>query len=120
MLFEEKLGIAHSELKRGGVSNFSSNPPGYKLLRKMGIKIPPPQYCRVFPTIILWTLYLGPIWFVLSKLIVTPVEPKGLIYDFGVAFLVGLVTGIGTSLRNKYLFKKLKLTPWKDLNRDDL
>ncbi len=44
MSYHSKLIAAHEELEQAGIWKSNFNPPLFRLLRKLGVKYPPPYY----------------------------------------------------------------------------
>ncbi|WP_133502010.1 DUF6404 family protein [Marinomonas balearica] len=56
--FEVRLQMAHDELEKRGVWRSNYNPPIYSLLRRLGIKLPPPYFLSFHANVIVNFVYM--------------------------------------------------------------
>ncbi|SKA71798.1 DUF6404 family protein [Enterovibrio nigricans] len=62
MSFEQHLDKAHKVLIKNGFLASSINPIIYRLARKLGMKVPPPQFATFSTNILLGTIWFGSLW----------------------------------------------------------
>ncbi|EOD54924.1 DUF6404 family protein [Aeromonas molluscorum] len=114
MLFEHRLFAAHKELASKGVQELNYNPPLFRLLRRLGLRLKPPHHERFLVNILALGLPTGAIWGVLMWFF-------GWQHEVSPAFALrqSLLFGIGLGLLMAtwlwFRRKQLKLTPWDAL-----
>jgi len=111
MTFETQLAAAHRELADKGVQELNYNPPLFRLLRRLGLRLRPPHHERFLVNLLAFGLPTGAIWGVLMWCFgwhdeVSPSFALRQSALFGIGF--GLLMGIIVWMRRK----QLKLTPW--------
>ncbi|MDM5075507.1 DUF6404 family protein [Aeromonas media] len=114
MTFETRLAAAHRELTDKGMQELNYNPPLFRLLRRLGLRLRPPHYERFLVHLLAFGLPTGAIWGVLMWYFdwqdeVNPTFALRQSALFGIGF--GLLMGIIVWMRRK----QLKLTPWDAL-----
>ncbi|WP_324018072.1 DUF6404 family protein [Aeromonas caviae] len=114
MPFEHRLFAAHKELASKGVQELNYNPPLFRLLRRLGLRLRPPHHERFMVNLIVLGLPVGIIWGLLMWFFGWEHE-----VSLGFALRQSLLFGIGLGLlMGTWLWfrrKQLKLTPWDAL-----
>ncbi len=64
MTFEEKRQRALAMLEERGVPGWTASPPPYRLLWRIGVRIPPPHFAALAANAAVLTAMVLPIWFV--------------------------------------------------------
>ncbi|MFM4963930.1 DUF6404 family protein [Aeromonas bivalvium] len=114
MNFEERLAAAHQELESKGVWHANYNPPLFRLLRRLGLRLRPPHHERFLINVLAMGIPTGAIWGVLMWCLgwqdeVSPAFALRQSALFGIGF--GLLMATWLWFRRK----QLKLTPWDAL-----
>lgn len=114
MPFEHRLFAAHKELASKGVQELNYNPPLFRLLRRLGLRLRPPHHERFMVNMLALGIPTGAIWGVLMWYLgwqdeVSPTFALRQSALFGIGF--GLLMGTWFWFRRK----QLKLTPWDAL-----
>ena len=109
MTFNNKLCKAHETLETLGIERY--NPILHRLLRKMGVRIPPPHYCGGWLNFLLnamaFTAIFGLInWF----------NPRSTSTSLSIVILLtGIMFGLFTAAYIQKDKNDLGLNQWKDL-----
>ena len=111
MDYESKVKLAHSETSQKGVWESNFNPPIFKLMRKIGLQLPPPYYQSIQLNFIISFAFFTPVFGVISGLI----SGQSISIAIKTAVLAGLMFSVTMSVFYYIRQKQLKLTKWHDL-----
>ena len=118
MSFDLKRTQALEIMARTGVWRSSYEPPAFRTLWRMGIRIPPPHFIPFFPGALGMGLSFAVSWGILMWLLVwshTDFELQGVFIASGLA---GLLFGVFMALYYAYGRYKYKLPKWNSLGDD--
>lgn len=115
MSYHSKLLAAHEELSRAGIWKSNFNPPLFQLLRKLGVKYPPPYYRSFISNFLTSFAFFTPVWGLLKWLIDWQTAGKTPIEAIITALVGGALFGLTTASHYSWKFKKCKLTRWENL-----
>lgn len=113
-VFQERLAKAHAELQAQGVWLSNYKPPMFSLLRKLGIKVPPPYYIgfHLNAIIAFWYLAMLVFAFLYSGLLGSQ-ETLSSAIDRSAFW--GLFYGLGMATFYALRRRKLVLSDWSTL-----
>lgn len=112
MDYETRLKAAHKELSEKGVWKSNYNPPIAKLLRKVGIYLPPSYYLNFFSNFMLCMVTVAPVWGILNWFLVWGDAGKPILEAVYMALLVGALFGLIMATFYLIRRKQLKLSDW--------
>ena len=108
MEYHLKLKLAHEEARSNGIWECNYNPPVFRLICRLGAKVPPPYYQGFYFSFIWCFCYFTPIY-ALSLYAFTQQEFYEVI---NTVFISGLFFSFFMSLFYKVRRAQFKLTKW--------
>ncbi|CZF81282.1 hypothetical protein RN22_16795 [Grimontia sp. AD028] len=115
MSFEQQLDRAHEVLTEKGFLPSSANPLIYRLARKLGLKVPPPQFCSFSINTLLGTLWFGTLWGLIMWFMQWESLGVSLSYAFNASLVTGLFFGVMMSAWYKLSAKRKQLPSWGEI-----
>ncbi|MDD1780170.1 DUF6404 family protein [Enterovibrio sp. ZSDZ35] len=115
MSFEQHLDKAHKVLIEHGFLASSINPVIYRLARKLGLKVPPPQFATFSANILLGTIWFGTLWGIIMWFMQWNNLGVSLLYAFNASMTTGLIFGLMMASWYKLSAKRKKLPNWSEL-----
>ena len=114
MTFEDKCRRALAMLDGQGVSRWTASPPLYRLLWRMGVRVPPPHFAGLAVNIAVLSAMVLPIW-----LAQAPINRRG--WGWGLWQCVSGATlgGLGWALAYRQEAEKHGLPAWRDVEHDE-
>ena len=114
MEYHLKLKLAHEEARSNRIWECNYNPPVFRLICRLGAKVPPPYYQGFYFSFIWCFCYFTPIY-ALSLYAFTQQEFYEVI---NTVFISGLFFSFFMSLFYKVRRAQFKLTKWSSLEQD--
>lgn len=115
MDYESKLKAAHQELEDKGAWPSNYKPPMYRLLRKLGVQLPPPYYQTFWKNFIFVSVAFTLTWFFAFYFIIYRPNPKEIIDVAYESVIFGMSFGFIMSAFYLVRRKQLKLTNWQSM-----
>lgn len=115
MSFEQHLDRAHALLLSKGFLPASINPIVYRLARKAGLKVPPPQFCTFSVNTLLGTLWFGTLWGVIMWVMQWQSLGVSIWYATNASLITGLFFGLMMASWYKLAAKRKQLPAWQAL-----
>ncbi|KXF80737.1 DUF6404 family protein [Enterovibrio coralii] len=115
MSFEQHLDKAHALLLKKGFLASSINPVIYRLARKIGLKVPPPQFASFSINMMLSTIWFGLLWGVIMWFMQWSSLGVSIIYMFNASLTTGLIFGLLMALWYRLSAKRKSLPNWADI-----
>ncbi|MEH6393954.1 DUF6404 family protein [Pseudoalteromonas sp.] len=115
MDYETKLQFAHKELSDKGVWKSDYNPPLVKLLRKLGLYLPPPYHQSFFANVMLCVAFFAPVWRIFQCFLVWSELGKPVLEAVYISLLTGALFGLVMATLYYISCKQLNLTDWGSL-----
>ncbi|UBO72742.1 DUF6404 family protein [Aeromonas rivuli] len=114
MLFEHRLFAAHRELADKGVQALNYNPPLFRLLRRLGLRLRPPHHERFLVNLLAFGLPTGAIWGLLMWCFGWQHEVSP---GYALRQISVFVSGAGLMMAIIFRVRRwqLKLIPWETL-----
>ena len=119
----QKVGRLAEDLVKRGVDPRSGAPPLFRLLWKLGIKIPPPFFLRFLPLVFLFAIPVALVWgifmwFFLGRLLPLP-EGMALSITLKLAGVLALILGATLAAYFRWKANQLRLPRWADYPEAD-
>ncbi|CAH7301056.1 conserved hypothetical protein [Vibrio chagasii] len=114
MKFEERIELAHKNLREKGVWELNYNPPLDRVLRKLGFRLPPPYY-QSFPKNFIFILFSCTPIFLIVNFMVETASSVTFFYLFSESIIDGISFSVIMSAFYLIRRKQLKLKEWKPL-----
>ena len=115
MTFEERYGLAISELKSTPIVEGNYAPPMHRLLRRLGVRVRPPHYCPIWFNIFATGIPFAILWGVLMWLILWQSQNIETGMAFAAGLIAGAIFGVFMSLYYRWSFNRNELTQWDKL-----
>ncbi|MDD1793754.1 DUF6404 family protein [Enterovibrio makurazakiensis] len=115
MDFEQHLDRAHQVLLKKGFSGAAINPIIYRLARKVGIKLPPPQFAHFGANILAGTLWFGTLWGVIMWFMQWQTLGVSLSYAVNASLITGMFFGLLMSIWYRISAKRKSVPSWQSL-----
>ncbi|WP_241823942.1 DUF6404 family protein [Enterovibrio norvegicus] len=115
MDFEQQLDRAHQVLLKKGFSGAAINPIIYRLVRKAGLKVPPPQFAHIGINILVGTVWFGTLWGVIMWFMQWQSLGVTLNYAVNASLLTGMIFGLMMSIWYKISARRKSLPSWHSL-----
>ena len=115
MSYRSKLIAAHEELEQAGIWKSNFNPPLFRLLRKLGVKYPPPYYRSFQSNFLTSFVFFTPVWGILMYFLGWQASGKSITESAITALVGGLLYGLITALYYSWKSKRCKLTKWENI-----
>ncbi|MBV7300493.1 DUF6404 family protein [Enterovibrio paralichthyis] len=112
MSFEQQLDRAHQLLLEKGFLAGSISPIIYRIARKAGLKVPPPQFCGFSTNVLLGTVWFGTLWGVIMWFMQWQSLGVSLLYAFNASSITGLFFGLMMASWYKLSAKRKNLPSW--------
>ena len=116
MSFESRRAKALELLKATGMWSSNYEPPMWRALLKLGVKIPPPHFVPFWKTTLFGSLWFGGAWGVVMWLAVWSRQGVALGAALGIAAFAGIFFGLFLSLYYAYGRRKYRLPEWSSLD----
>ncbi|MEZ9526002.1 DUF6404 family protein [Enterovibrio norvegicus] len=117
MKFEQQLDHAHQVLLEKGFLPSSISPIIYRLARRVGIKVPPPQFCAFAVNVLFGIAWFGTIWGVIMWFMQWRSLGVSVFYAFNASLLTGVVFGLLMASWYKFSAKRKGVPSWKEVMR---
>jgi hypothetical protein len=115
MNFEEKCNFEIKELEAAKIWKSNHNPPIFKLVRKLGFKVPFPHYNSFLNNALSNGIFFGVIWGASMYFISWNQGNLPIVIMLASALFAGAFFGLAMASYFRYSFKKHKLTPWHEM-----
>lgn len=115
MNYDKKVELAHAETREKGVLESHSNPPIFRLMRKVNVRIAPPYYQSFKSNFLTCFLYFTPLSALGFWLLSNQSEPITLIKT---SLISGVLYASNMSLFYHYRRRQLKLTKWESFGSE--
>jgi hypothetical protein len=114
MTFEDKRRRALAMLEERGVSGWTASPPPYRLLWRIGVRMPPPHFAGPLANAAVLTAMVLPIWFVQ-----VPTNQYGWARGLWECVSGAVLVGVGCALAYRGEAGKHGLPAWPDVEQDE-
>jgi hypothetical protein len=112
--FEDKRRRALAMLDERGVSAWTASPPLYRLLWRMGARVPPPHFAGLAVNVVVLAATVMPIWFVQL-----PTNRRGWAWGLWQCVSGATLAGVGWALAYRGEADKHGLPAWRDVEHDE-
>ena len=109
-----KVNHLLDDLERKGVGRFTTAPPIYRLLWKLGIDVPPPHFVGFWPLAFGMGLFFAIAWGLLMWLLLWRTQNMPPVIGLVASLLAGLAFGIVMAGYYRWRARKLALPRWED------
>ena len=104
------------ELPQKGIGQYTFAPPVYRLLWKIGVKIPPPLFSSSEFIFLFQGLFFGSLWGIFMRLTVW--QDMNTIIFIIRSILAGSIFGLSMAILLRRKAKKYGLPRWKDYGKE--
>jgi membrane associated rhomboid family serine protease len=113
---DHQAKVAHllEDFKRRGIQAYSTAPPLYRLLWRMGIEVPPPHFGSFGSITLIMGLYFGVFWGLAMWFLVWRGDDMPIAIAVTASVLAGLLFGAIMAVYFRWRARKLGLPSWKD------
>lgn len=111
MNYNSKVELAHAETQEKGIFQSNANPLGFRLLRKLGIRVAPPYYRSFISSFSICFLYFTPLF----ALVYGMLSGQAIQEVVTSSLIAGLVFALAMSVFYHVRKKQLGLTKWESL-----
>ena len=115
MAFPHRRDAALRLMDAAGVPSGLSQPPLWRLLWRLGVKIPPPLFMRAWGRALLSGLSFAIFWGAAMWLLIWRAQAYSPLMAIGSALFAGLLVGAMTTVISLHKRRKLGRPPWDQL-----
>ncbi|PKH06640.1 DUF6404 family protein [Moritella sp. Urea-trap-13] len=115
MSYISKLESAQAELSKTEIWKSNSNPPIFKLLRKLGFSVRPSHYSSFVINFISSSIWFGSVWGLLMWFTIWSEQQISTDQAVANSLIAGFFYGLFMALYYKYSSSKNGLSNWNDL-----
>jgi len=114
MTHQEKVDAFVNELAQRGVGKYTTAPPLYRLLWRLGIEVPPPHFAGFWSLTLLMGVFFAVFWGLFMWLFLWRGQDMPIAVGIVVAVIAGLLFGATMAAYYRWRARKLELPRWED------
>ena len=113
---DHQAKIAHllEEFKQRGIGQYTTAPPLYRLLWRIGIEAPPPHFASFGSIALLMGLFFGVFWGLVMWFTIWREDDMPIALALTTSAIAGLLFGVIMAAYFRWRARKLALPPWQD------
>jgi hypothetical protein len=113
---DHQAKVAHllEDFKQRGINPYTTAPPLYRLLWRVGIEAPPPHFASFGSIALLMGLFFGVFWGLVMWLLVWREDDVPIAIALIMSLVAGVLFGVIMAAYFRWRARKLALPPWKD------
>ena len=114
MNHQEKIDYLLNDLAQRGVGKYTTAPPLYRLLWRLGIEVPPPHFAGFWTLAIFMGVFFGVFWGIFMWFFLWRSEDMPLAIAIGSSLIAGVLFGVTMAAYYRWRASKLALPRWED------
>ncbi len=114
MNHQEKVDHLLNDLAQRGIGKYTTAPPLYRLLWRLGFEVPPPHYAGFWPLAIFMGVFFAVLWGIFMWFFLWRSEDMPAAIAIGSSLLAGALFGVGMAAYYRSAASKLALPHWED------
>jgi len=116
---DHQAKVAHlvEDFKQRGIGQYTTAPPFYRLLWRMGIEVPPPHFASFGSIALMMGLYFGVAWGLFMWFVIWRDENMPIVIAVITSVLAGVLFGVAMAAFFRWRARKLALPRWEDYPR---
>jgi hypothetical protein len=114
MNHQEKVDYLLNDLAQRGVGKYTTAPPLYRLLWKLGIDVPPPHFAGFWPLAITMGVFFAVFWGIFMWFFLWRSEGTPPAVAVGSSLIAGVLFGLIMAAYYRWRASKLALPRWED------
>jgi len=113
---DHQAKVAHllEDLKQRGISEYTTAPPFYRLLWRMGIETPPPHFASFGSIALMMGMFFGVGWGLVMWFLVWRADDVPIAIVVIMSVVAGALFGVIMAAYFRWRARKLALPPWQD------